>query len=234
MRVSQEEEVQFLSEVDVLEPLSREELDDLAQKLPDRRLEEGEFLYGPRERGEGLYVIKRGRVRVYRTDPQGGEFTLEVVGEGTVFGEMALGPRRLRAAHARAVEPSLVAFLGREDMEDLVRRNPEVGIRLVRLLSDRLRVCHDRMADFANKDVSARLASLILYLVQSEGIATDEGYEVPTRYTHERLGTMVGAGRVAVSRAFAELREAGAVEQRQRLIHVVDMEALERAAGVDR
>ncbi len=231
MAVSAEEEAQFLSEVDVLEPLSREELDKLARRLPDRRLGEGEFLYGPGERGEGLFTIKRGRVRVYATDPQGGEFTLEVVGEGTVFGEMALGPRRLRAAYARAVEPSLVAFLSRGDLEDLVRDNPEVGIRLVRLLSDRLRVCHDRMADFANKNVSARLASLILYLVQREGVATDEGYEIPTRYTHERLGTMIGAGRVAVSRAFAGLRKGGAVERRGQLIHVTDMEALERATG---
>ena len=151
-----------------------------------------------------------------------------------MFGEMALGPRRLRAAHTRAVEPSLVALLSRGDLEDLVRSNPEVGIRLVRLLSDRLRVCHERMADFANKNVSARLASLIVYLVESEGVVADEGYEIPTRYTHERLGTMIGAGRVAVSRAFAELRETGAVEKRQHLIHVVDMEALERAAGVDR
>lgn len=49
-------------------------------------------------------------------------------------------------------------------------------------------------------------------------------------YTHERLGTMIGAGRVAVTRAFAGLREAEAVEQRERLIRVLDMEALERAA----
>jgi CRP-like cAMP-binding protein len=93
------------------------------------------------------------------------------------------------------------------------------------------------MADFADKDVPGRLASLILYLVEAEGVATgEEGrYEIPTRYTHERLGTMIGAGRVAVSRAFARLREAGAVEQqRGRPIRVVDMEALERAAGAKR
>jgi CRP-like cAMP-binding protein len=55
-------------------------------------------------------------------------------------------------------------------------------------------------------------------------------YKIPTRYTHERLGTMVGAGRVAISRAFARLKETGAVEQRSRQIHIVDMDALERAA----
>lgn len=234
MTVSQEEEARFLSEVDVLEPLSREELDELAKRLPDTRLEEGEFLYGPKERGEGIWLLKKGRVRVYRVDPEGGEFTLEVVREGTVFGEMTLGPRRLRVAHARAMEPSLVGFLDREHLEDLIRRNPEVGIRLVRVLSDRLRLCHERMADFADKNATARLASLIVYLVESEGAVDEEGYKIPTRYTHERLGTMIGAGRVAVSRAFAELREAGAVEQRQRMIHVVDMEALERVAQVER
>ena len=175
-------------------------------------------------------------MRVYRTSPEGEEFTLEVVREGTVFGEIAaFGPRRLRAAYAQAVEPSLVASLRRGDLEDLIRRNPEVGIGLVNLLSERLRLCHNRMADFANKDVQGRLASLILYLVEGEGIITAEGPKIPTRYTHERLGTMIGAGRVAVSRALAKLREAGAVEQqRRRPIRVVDIEALERAAGVKR
>lgn len=234
MAMSVEEETRYLSEVDVLEPLSMEELDELAHRLPDTRLEEGEFLRGPRERGEGIWVLKKGRVRVYQVDPEGGEFTLRVVREGTVFGEMGLGPRRLRAAHARAMEPSVMAFLDWEQLEDLIRRDPEVGIRLVRLLSERLRHCHERMADFADKAVPARLASLIVYLVESEGVSTGEGYEISNRYTHEQLGTMLGAGRVAVSRAFAGLREAGAVEQRQRRIHILDMEALERAARIKR
>lgn len=234
MVVSKEEEARYLCEVDVLEPLSREDLDELARRLPDVSLGAGEFLYESRDRGEGIWLLKKGRMRVYRIDPEGGEFTLGVVREGTVFGEMSLGPRRLRAAHARAVEPSLVGFLSREELEGLIRRNPEVGIRLVRLLSERLRMCHERMADFANKDVPARLASLLVYLTESEGVSGEEGYEIPTRYTHEQLGTMIGAGRVAVSRAFAGLREAGAVEQRQRRIRILDMEALERAARTRR
>lgn len=230
MPMSAGEEAKIFSTVDVLEPLSEGELDDLARRLPDTRLDEGEFLYGPRDRGEGLFVLKEGRVRTYRTNAQGGEFTLEVLGKGTVFGEMSLGPRRLRTSWARAVEPSLVASLGRGDLEDLIRKNPEVGVRLVRLLSERLRLAHNRLADFASKGVPARLASLILYLAEGEGVETGEGqYRIPTRYTHERLGTMIGAGRVAISRAFAKLKETGAVEQRSRLIHIVDLEALERA-----
>ncbi len=231
MPMSAEEEARIFSTVDVLEKLSEGELDTLARRLPDTRLAEGQFLYGPWERGGGLFVLKEGRVRLYRTNRKGGEFTIEILGAGTVFGEMSLGPRELRTTYAQATEPSLVASLRRADLEDLIRKNPEVGVRLARLLSERLRLAHNRLADFASKGVPARLASLILYLAEGEGVETGEGqYEIPTRYTHEKLGTMVGAGRVAVSRAFAGLRDAGAVEQRNHLIHVVDLAALERAS----
>ncbi len=231
MPISVGEEARIFSGVDVLEALSEEELDDLARRLPDRRLGKGELLCGPQDRGESLFVLKEGRVRVYRTDAQGGEFTLEVMGAGTVFGEMSLGPGQLRMAYAQATEPSLVASLKRGDLEDLIRRNLEFGVRMVRLLSERLRLAHNRLADFAVKGVTARLASLVLYLAEGEGMVDGKGrYDIPTRYTHERLGTMIGAGRVAVSRAFAELKEAGAVEQRSRLIDVLDLETLEHAA----
>ena len=73
------------------------------------------------------------------------------------------------------------------------------------------------------------MASL-LYLAEGEGFVTGENrHKIPTRYTYERLGTMIGAGRVAVSKAFASLREVGAVEQRDRLVHIADLEAFEHA-----
>lgn len=234
MSISREDEARLLSEVDVLESLSEEEVEELARELPDTPLEAGQLLYTPRERGDELFLLKSGRVRVFEADTDGDEFTFSVVGAGTIFGEMGLGPRRLRLGCARALEPSLVARLKRAQLEDIIRKNPEVGVDLVRLLSRRLRLYAERMADFASKDVTARLASLILHLVENEGVASGEGYTVPGRYTHEQLGTMVGARRVAVSRAFARLREIGAVEQRDRHIHVADMEVLERAARVKR
>jgi CRP-like cAMP-binding protein len=63
-------------------------------------------------------------------------------------------------------------------------------------------------------------------------VRTNEGYEVPTHYVHEQLATMIGSKRVAVSRAFAKLKEVGAMELRDRKIHVADLETLKRAAEV--
>jgi CRP/FNR family transcriptional regulator len=74
------------------------------------------------------------------------------------------------------------------------------------------------------------LASTILRLADGEGVLTEEGTLMSGRYTNERLGSMIGAKRVAVSRAFKLLRKAGAVEVRRRRIYVKDREVLERIA----
>jgi CRP/FNR family transcriptional regulator, cyclic AMP receptor protein len=107
---------------------------------------------------------------------------------------------------------------------------PQVGLKVMSVLSERLSLAEDRMEDIALKEVPARLASFILQLVESEGIMTAEGPKIPTRYTHRQLATMIGANREAVTRAFGKLRSEGGVELRNRRIFVTDPEALKRAA----
>ncbi|ABG05021.1 transcriptional regulator, Crp/Fnr family [Rubrobacter xylanophilus DSM 9941] len=227
-----EEAVRLLSRVYVLEPLSRDELEELARRAPGTRVGRGEvFLAAQEEPGEKLFILKEGRVRVYTVDTEGRELTLSVVGGGDIIREVALTDRRLPEVYMRAMEPSVVCSLRRKDLERIILRRPEVGVRLVGLLSERLRLAEIRLAELAYKDVRARLASLILRLIESEGVVTGEGYKVPTRYTHQQLATMIGAGRVAVSRAFARLREEGVVKLRERRIVVADLKALRRIAG---
>src|SRR5215211_1431429 len=89
----------------------------------------------------------------------------------------------------------------------------------------------DRTEDITLREVPARLASLILFLIESEGVQIPGEISIPTRYSHEHLGTMIGANREAVTRAFGRLQDEGALQIRRRLIYVDDVEALERAAG---
>jgi CRP-like cAMP-binding protein len=227
-----EERIRLLSLVDIFEPLSSEEIEHLNGQLPDVHLEAGEIFYSPEDRSERLFVLWKGRVRVYKT-ADGREFTLAVVEAGTVFGEMALTAQRLQEAYAQAMEESEVSVIRREDLERLILEKPEVGLQIVHLLSERLRRYETRLEDVTLKGVTARLASLILLLVESEGVVTGQQHylKIPTHYTHQHLATMVGTNREAVTRAFAELQDEGIVELRRRLIYIADAEALRRAAG---
>ena len=136
----------------------------------------------------------------------------------------------LEGIYVRAIEPSTVASLRREDLENLIERKPEVGMRLVRELAGRLRKAERRYADVVGKDVPARLASLILRLVDSEGVVSSESLRIPTHYTHEQLASMIGCKRVAVTRAFRKLEGAGAVKLKDRRIVVKDTDVLQELA----
>lgn len=230
MSMSFDEQIRLLSMVDVLEPLSQEQLQTLIQRYPDIPLEEGQHLYTPQERSERLYFLKKGRVRIYRI-AEGREVTLAMVEDGTVFGEMALTDQRLRDSYAQAEEESTVLAMHRQDLEDLILENPKVGLQITRLLTERLRVYEERLEALSLKQVPARLASLLLLLAESEGVIIDgEQIKIPNRYTHEMLSTMIGTTRVGVTRAFGRLQDDGAVELRHRQIYLKDIETLKSVA----
>jgi CRP/FNR family cyclic AMP-dependent transcriptional regulator len=229
MPMSLQEQVHLLSMVDILGPLSAEELEELAKRVPDTYLEEGDVLYTPQnapETTERLFILKQGRVQVYQMSQEGNEITLSVIEDGTVFGEMSITGLSLQGVYVRALSPSTVVSLKRKELEELIMKKPEVGLRLVRELAEKLHASEMRYAEVVGKEVPARLASLILTLVDSEGLVSSESYRIPTRYTQEQLASMIGCKRVAVSRAFARLKENGAVALKERHIIVKDLDAL--------
>jgi CRP-like cAMP-binding protein len=229
-----QEQVELLSRVDIFESLPKEEVRQLLRHLLQQNAQinllAGEVFYTPQEPDGSLFILTKGRVRIYKMELSR-EFTLEVLEAGTVFGEVSFTTHRLRDAYAEAIEPSTLLAMERSDVEHLIRHNPQVGIRMISLLSERLHYYETRMQDVTLKEVPARLASLILFLVESERVQRPGEIHIPTRYTHQRLGTMIGANREAVTRAFGRLQDEGAVQIRRRLIYVEDIEALEREAG---
>jgi CRP/FNR family cyclic AMP-dependent transcriptional regulator len=227
--LEQGEKTKLLSAVNLLDSLTRQEVDKLGSRMPEMHLERGQILYTPTHQSRILFLLLRGRMRIYKV-AEDREITLSVMGAGDMFGEAALADQRSQRAYAQATEPSEVVLMSHDILYGLVRDKPEVGLRAVELLSERLSFQEDRMADIGLKEVPARLAGLILQLVHSEGLVTAEGYKIPTRYTHEQLGMMICSKRVAVTRAFTKLQESGALELRQRYIYVKDAGALKLIA----
>jgi CRP/FNR family transcriptional regulator, cyclic AMP receptor protein len=179
--------------------------------------------------------LTSGRVRVHELNTTGPDLTISLVEEGTVVRQTGFAVRLSRAWHVEALLPSTLLVLGWEDFEELVFRNPKVGVKAIRLLSERLAVCEGRLSEMIRKEVSARLAGLILRLSEHQGVITRGGSRrITSRYTYQQLASMVGSNREAVTRAFRRLREAGAVEIKGRQIYVTDADALERLANAER
>ena len=220
----------LLSGVGLFALLSREQLGRIAHAIPAKSFEVDEHVFTPTYRGEVFFLLLEGRVRIYRLEAEQ-EVTISVLEAGEMFGEAAFTSRDGKGSYAQAIVVSKIAFLNRSIFYRLIQREPELGIRAIELLGERLSFYEQRIADMGLKKVPARLASLILQLVETDGIVTGKGrYRLSTHYTHEQLALMVGAKRVAVSRAMKGLREAGAVETGRQRIVIKDAEELGRIA----
>src|SRR5215207_3746764 len=224
--ISGEHEVKLLSLVDVLEPLSEEELKEVSTRCPSFSLEAGQEFYGSREHDGGLFLLEEGHVVIYKMTSSDKQITFAVHSTGTV-----LPASRLQGLRARVIESSVLAFMKREDLEYFLRRKPQMGLRLMDLLAENLRLMDARISEVIHKRVYARLASLIAWLINEEGIVVGNGNRVlPYHYTHEQLGNIIGARRVAVTLAFGALQDEEIVELRRRRIHVKDPNLLQRIA----
>jgi CRP/FNR family transcriptional regulator, cyclic AMP receptor protein len=225
MTMAEAREVKLLSLVDVLEPLSEEELEEVSTRCPSFSLDAGHEFYASREHDGGLFLLEEGHVVIFKLTSSGKQITFAVHSAGTVLPAL-----RLQGLSARAIESSVLAYMSREDLEYFLRRKPQMGLRVMDLLAENLHLMDTRISDVIHKRVSARLASLIAWLIE-EGIVEGSGDRViPYHYTHEQLGTIIGARRVAVTLAFKALQDEGAVQVRRRQIHVKDLNLLQRIA----
>jgi CRP/FNR family cyclic AMP-dependent transcriptional regulator len=232
--VPQEKQRRLLAEVDILASLPPAEIERLALRSASVHLAAGETFALDEER-KALLLQASGQVRVRKPNAAGPGLTISVVDDATVVTLTGFATRPSRAVVVEALEPSVLRVLAWEDFEDLVLRNPDAGVKMIRILGERLSACEARLSDLVRKEVPARLATLILNLSEHRGLVTDEGGRViPIRFTHNQLASMVGSNREAVTRAFRKLKESGAVEIEGRRIYVADAHTLERLANAER
>ena len=232
--VPTEEQPWPLAKVDILASLPLEEIERLALLSASVHLGAGEALV--LEEGRcALLLLMSGRVRVHEPNTAGPGLTISLVEAPTVVVQTGFAAWPPRALVVEALEPSVLRLLEGEAFDDLVRRNPEVGVETIRVLGERLFTCEGRLSDMVRKEVPARLAGLILGLSEYQGVVTANGSRmIPTRYTHNQLASMVGSNREALTKALGRLRRAGGVEVKDRRIHVADADVLTRIAGSGR
>jgi CRP-like cAMP-binding protein len=197
MRTTLEVQVSLLSTVDILSPLSQAELEHLARNTVYTFLERGDIFCIPRKGPERLFILMKGRVHVYEVGQAGRETTLALIEGGDPFGVRALNNHSNQEVYASALLSSHVCSIRCKDLRQLIMNKPEVGLRLIRHLTQRLNAMEIRYAGIINKEVHERLATLIMTLVDSEGVSSSESWSIPTHYTHEQLASMIGCTRGA-------------------------------------
>ncbi len=202
----------------------------LRRSMGEVVLARAEALFDEGDRGDRLYVICEGKIKLGRSSSDGRENLLAVLGPGEMFGELSLFDPGPRTATATAVGETRLIGLGHDDLQPFLAQRPAVAQHLLGALARRLRRTNETLADLVFSDVPGRVAKALLDLSTRFGQATDDGILVAHELTQEELAQLVGASRETVNKALADFASRGWLRLEARAVVLLDVERLQRRA----
>lgn len=214
----------YLSELAVFQDLSPREMDELNRITTMSTVSRGRVFFRPEEPGEILFILKSGRVQLYRITADGKKLVTAILGPHTLFGEMVLIGAKLHNTFAEAVEDCLICVLSRNDLERLILGKPQIALRLLELIGQRLQEAEAMLETMAFKGIPARLSSLLLRLTEAQ--ASNEIIGL----THQELAERVGTYRETATQVLNDLRSAGYIEIGRKRIKLLNRTGLEGVA----
>lgn len=221
----------YLSEVAIFQDLSPDEMAALARSAPMKEVAAGTIFYSPDDAAEVLFILKKGRVKLYQLTPDGRALTMHIYEAGSIFGEMALLGQGMHSSFAQAMTPCMLCLMSRDHVQRLLFGDPRIAMRIAEALGARLVSVENRLFDFAFRRVPERLARLLLQLAQPHRALLSFTQRMEVRYTHEELADMIGTTRETVTKLLNEMRSRGLVELQRGRITLLDMNGLQRLAS---
>jgi CRP-like cAMP-binding protein len=198
--------------------LASDDLSALSSVMFQRSYPAGQVVLLEGAASSVLYVVQAGRLKLFKTSPKGREHVLRLLRPGDMFNEVAVFDEGPNPASAQAIEDCTLYLLRRRDLLRFVAERPGIALAITRTFARRLREALSLVEDLAFRDVTSRLAKILL-----------EG-EAGTRLTQELLAAMAGSRREVVGRALKAISQEGAVRLARGRIHILDRSALERLA----
>lgn len=197
--------ISFLERIPLFQDLTKQELLKIEKIIDQATYQKKEFIFLEEEVGDAFYIILSGLVKVFKTDSNGRERTLSLLDNKDFFGEMALLDDNLRSASVKAIKESKVLVIEKSKFRRLVADYPDISLKIIAILSQRLRKANNQIKDLTFKDVRQRLRAKLQELACNHGVTREEGTLITEKITHQELADLVGTTRATVTKILNEM-----------------------------
>lgn len=185
--------------------LSPEDIQSIAHFTAAKSLDKNQYLFHEGDRAQGFYVVRQGAINVHRVNAAGKEQVIHIFRAGESFAEVAVATEKGYPADARAVESSQVLLVQKEGFLDLLRRRPDLALRMLAAMSSHLRVLVGQLEDLTLKDVETRLANWLVKRCPNP--QSEAPVSIELTMTKRVLAGELGTVSETFSRTLAKFRE---------------------------
>ena len=195
-----------------------EDLEDAGVRAAERAFRAKDLIFAPGDPDGQLYFLLEGTVRLYKIYGEYKEATVALLKDRGVFGEVGLDEGSRQTCFAETVTGARVAVVRKRVLVEAIKSHPTFATKLLFSFSDRLRQSDEAIESLLSREVSARLARLLLNLGKRFGETNGSGTVLNLRLTHQDLANMIVSTREAVSKVMSEFQRVGLIEVRNRRI----------------
>jgi CRP/FNR family cyclic AMP-dependent transcriptional regulator len=189
-----------LSRSILFQKLTADELDSVLSGATVRHIPHGQPILHRGDPSKGMFIIATGRVRVSLISEEGREVALGVLGPGETLGEMSLLDGENCSADAFAQEDCTLFFVERAHFLRILRANADLCLRMLTILTGRLRRSNAALEDIALLDLPTRLGRLLLRLARDFGVPEGTRTRIELKLSQKDLSTLVGSSREKVNK----------------------------------
>lgn len=205
--------------------LSPEAAEQAATQVVTRRHPANQVILLENDWGNSVYFILEGWVKIRTYNLDGKEVTLNILGKGEVFGEMASLEEIPRSTDVITLVPTVIGNMPAQHFVKLLNTEPLAGLYLARLMAKRLRQVNRRLR-LRESDSQSRVADILLFLADGQGKVAGQGMEIPN-LPHRELSGLSGLARETVTRVLSKLEKKGLIQRDRDVLKIIDVEALE-------
>ncbi|HHY81688.1 MAG TPA: Crp/Fnr family transcriptional regulator [Clostridiales bacterium] len=209
--------------VPIFNHLDEEQLDEIMKRVKSVSYQKGEIIYRPGQQSDSMYIVSRGRIRIYRLSESGKEQLLRILQPGDFTGELALFRHSVHESFAEAMVNTDVCLITREDLQEFLLKYPTIALKIMSEFASRLDESEKQAARVATERVETRIALYLADCVENQ----DGNMEITLPMTRKDLASYLGTTPETISRKLSELEMQGYIKQMSgRKIKILDLENL--------
>jgi CRP/FNR family transcriptional regulator len=185
----------------------------VVNKLVKKRVySKDEMIFMEGQPAQNIHIIDSGQVKIFKSSADGGQYIVRLLEDGDFFGELILFKEETLSYSARAITETTVCLINKNDLEVLIRDNPEISNRLLAAMSSRLKKVEDKAHSLALDDSRKRTEKLLADLASENGQEKKEGISIELPLSREGMASIMGMTQETLSRKLSELQKAGKIE----------------------
>ena len=198
--------------VPIFAALNSCELIDVLSKIVHKEFKKNEIIFLEGSKAKTLYFVNQGKIKLYKYTKDGREQILHILSEGDFFGELNLLKESEYGFNAQAIENSKICTLSKDELKDILLSKPEIAIKILEVMGDRLSKIENLAQNLATNDIDARISYLLLDLAKKYGEIELDSINIDLPINREEMASYIGVARETISRKLKKFEKEGLIK----------------------